>query len=241
MSKHKKEPQTHQPTAGDPADTAEPSATDRAALEQASSEPSPAAGRAERGEAIDGLQEQLNGAKAELAELKDKYLRTLAENENSRKRLRQQGEEAVARERERILREVLPIVDNLERAVQAARADGGNGQPIVEGVEMVLRAMLDFLKSQGVDQLTSVGKPFDPGFHEAVDQVESEEHPPNTVVHEFHPAYRIGDRLLRAARVTVSKSATGSGGDKKHETAGGPGQNGGENGSANGGPEVETK
>jgi molecular chaperone GrpE len=153
---------------------------------------------------IEKLQAQIADKDKELAELKDRYLRSLAENENARKRIRQQSDETVRLQRENLLRELLPVVDNLERAVDAARG-GGNGKPIVEGVEMVLRSLLDFLKKHEVTQLISVGQPFDPQRHEAVDQIESSRHPPNTVVNEFHRGYQIGDRLLRPARVAVAK------------------------------------
>ena len=161
---------------------------------------------------IDKLQAQIADKDQELTEIKDRYLRSLAENENARKRIRQQSEEMVRLQRENLLRELLPVVDNLERAVDAAR-DGGNGKPILEGVEMVLRNMLDFLKTHGVIQLASVGQPFDPQRHEAVNQIESSDHPPNTVVNEFHRGYQIGDRLLRPARVAVAKGARESPGD----------------------------
>jgi molecular chaperone GrpE len=140
----------------------------------------------------------------EATEFKDKYLRALAESENQRKRIRQQAEESARIQREALLRDLLSIIDNLERAVAAAR-DGGNGKPIVEGVEMVLRSMIDFLRSHGVTQLNAVGQPFDPLLHEAIDQVESSEHQPNTVVDEFVRGYQIGERLLRPARVAVSR------------------------------------
>jgi molecular chaperone GrpE len=159
---------------------------------------------------IEKLQAQITDKDKELAELKDRYLRSLAESENARKRIRQKSEETVRLQRENMLRELLPVVDNLERAVEAAR-DGGNGEPIVEGVEMVLRSLLDFLKTHEVTQLTSIGQPFDPQRHEAIDQIESSQHPPNTVVNEFHRGYQIGDRLLRPARVAVAKGAHGGG------------------------------
>jgi len=157
---------------------------------------------------VDRLQEQIAEKDKELAELKDKYLRVLADAENARKRIRQQSEESVRVQRENFLRDLLPIVDNLERAVEAARG-GGEGQPIVEGVEMVLRSLLDFLRSHGVTQVSAVGQQFDPQFHEAVDQVHSAAHPPNTVVSEFHRGYVIGDRTLRPARVAVANSGGG--------------------------------
>ena len=157
---------------------------------------------------VNGLKEQLASKDKEIAELKDKYLRALAETENVRKRIRQQGEETARLQRERLLRDLLPITDNLERAVDAARG-GGNGKPIVEGVEMVLRSLLDYLRSNNVTPRESIGQPFDPQFHEAVDHVASNEHPPNTVISEFHRGYQVGDRVLRPARVAVAKSPSG--------------------------------
>jgi molecular chaperone GrpE len=171
------------------------------------------------------LQAQIAAKDKELSEIKDRYLRALADNENARKRIRQQSEESIRIQRENFLRDLLPIVDNLERAVEAARG-GGNGKPIVEGVEMVLRTILDFLKTHGVTQISAVGELFDPQRHEAVDQIESDQHPPNTVVNEFHRGYQIGERLLRPARVAVAKS--------------GPERDGGGEGNGNGSGEVET-
>jgi molecular chaperone GrpE len=151
------------------------------------------------------LLEQISLKDKEIAELKDKYLRGLAEADNVRKRMRQQSEESVRLQRESLLRDLLPITDNLERAVDAARG-GGNGKPIVEGVEMVLRSLLDFLRNQGVAPRESIGQPFDPQFHEAVDHVESTDYPPNTVINEFHRGYQVGERMLRPARVSVAKA-----------------------------------
>jgi molecular chaperone GrpE len=173
---------------------------------------------------VASLQQQVTDKDQELAELKDKYLRVLADAENARKRIRLQSEESVRVQRENFLRDLLPIVDNLERAVEAARGGGGGAdQPIVEGVEMVLRSLLDFLRSNGVTQVSAVGQQFDPQLHEAVDHVHSLEHPPNTVVSEFHRGYLIGDRTLRPARVSVA-----SHGGPKH------GNNSGDGGLENG-------
>lgn len=170
-------------------------------------------------EALASLEEKqraLEQSEKEAAEYKDKYLRSLAETENVRKRIRQQAEENGRIQREGLLRDLLGIIDNLERAVAAAR-EGGDCQPIVQGVEMVLRSMTDFLRSHGVTQRSAVGEPFDPLLHEAVESVESSKHEPNTVVDEFVRGYYIGDRLLRPARVAVSRlpgpaRAQGSGG-----------------------------
>jgi molecular chaperone GrpE len=173
------------------------------------------------------LREQLANKDKEIAELKDRYLRALADTDNIRKRMRQQSEDAIRLQRENLLRDLLPITDNLERAVEAARG-GGNGKPIVEGVEMVLRSLLDFLRRNGVSPRESVGRPFDPQFHEAVDHVESGEHPPNTVISEFHRGYQVGERVLRPARVAVAKapsSASPSDGPPRKDSDGGGGEN----------------
>jgi len=159
--------------------------------------------------------DQLADKEKEIAELKDKYLRALADTDNIRKRMRQQSEDTVRLQRENLLRDLLPITDNLERAVEAARG-GGNGKPIVEGVEMVLRSLLDFLRTNGVIPRESVGRPFDPQFHEAVDHVESGEHPPNTVISEFHRGYQVGERVLRPARVAVAKAPSRDGPSRKN-------------------------
>ena len=153
---------------------------------------------------LDSLRTQLAEKDKEIAELKDKYLRTLADSENVRKRVRQQSEESIRIQREAILRDILPIIDNLERALEAARK-GSDVKVVVDGVEMTVKALIDFLRAQGVTPLDSVGHTFDPNRHEAADHVESEIHPANTVVDEFHRGYLIGDRTLRPARVTVAK------------------------------------
>ena len=165
-------------------------------------------GSAEAAHGAAGEVERLTAALAEkekeISELKDKYLRVLADSENARKRIRQQSEDSIRIQRENFLRDLLPVADNLERAAEAARA-AGDSQSIAAGIEMVLRAMLDFMKGHGVTQINAVGQPFDPQLHEAVDQKPTEAHPPNTVVSEHHRGYQIGERMLRPARVTVAR------------------------------------
>src|ERR1700693_1371716 len=156
---------------------------------------------------------QLAAKDKEIAELKNKYLRTLADSENARKRIRQQSEDSVRIQREAILRDLLPIIDSLERALAAARS-GTDPKTIVDGVEMTVRALHDFLRAQGVTPVQSVGQPFDPNRHEAVDHVASQAHPPNTVVDEFHRGYLIGERVLRPARVSVAKGSDSDSGKR---------------------------
>src|SRR5271167_971972 len=167
-------------------------------------DPTDAGTEAEQVGDAEALRAQIAEKDKEIAELKDKYLRTLADSENARKRIRQQSEESVRIQREAILRDLLPIIDNLERALAASR-EGTDAKTIVDGVEMTVRALIDFLRAQGVTPVQSVGQAFDPNRHEAVDHVASEAHPPNTVVDEFHRGYLIGDRVLRPARVSVAK------------------------------------
>jgi len=167
-------------------------------------DPTDAGTEAEQGGDAEALRAQIAEKDKEIAELKDKYLRALADSENARKRIRQQSEESVRIQRESILRDLLPIIDNLERALTAARS-GTDTKTIVDGVEMTVRALIDFLRAQGVTPLQSVGQTFDPNRHEAVDHVASEAHPANTVVDEFHRGYLIGERVLRPARVSVAK------------------------------------
>ncbi|HYK65974.1 MAG TPA: nucleotide exchange factor GrpE [Patescibacteria group bacterium] len=178
----------------------------------------PAGGEAahsEGGGEGDALRAQLAEKDKEIAELKDKYLRTLADSENARKRIRQQSEESVRIQREAILRDVLPIIDNLERALDAART-GAPVKAVVDGVEMTVKALIDFLRAQGVTPIQSVGQAFDPTRHEAADHVESEVHPPNTVVDEFHRGYLIGERTLRPARVSVAKGTSADSGKRSN-------------------------
>lgn len=178
--------------------------------------PEDVAGAERAGGDLEELQAALEAKDKELAELKDKYLRALADFENGRKRLRQQSEESAKLQKESVLRDVLPIVDNLERALDAARGNT-DAKTIIQGVEMVVRSLLDFLRIHGVTQVKAVGQSFDPNLHEAVDHVESDAHAPNTVVAEFHRGYQIGDRTLRPARVSVAKSKSSASSDGGQE------------------------
>lgn len=223
MSKHKDEKHRHHESATEWSlghDEHKPAADGPAEAAERPIELNPDDLAASQSSETAGLSEQLAAKDKEIAELKDKYLRALADTDNIRKRMRQQSEETVRLQRENLLRDLLPITDNLERAVEAARG-GGNGKPIVEGVEMVLRSLLDFLRTNGVIPRESVGRPFDPQFHEAVDHVESVEHPPNTVISEFHRGYQVGERVLRPARVSVAKAPGRDGPSRKGGEKGG--------------------
>jgi len=149
------------------------------------------------------LRQELDAKCEEVKVNYDRFVRQVAELENFKKRATREKDEAVRFANESLVRDLLPVIDNLERAVAHAQG-GGNGKPLVEGVEMVLKGILDVLAKHGVAQISSVGLPFDPEKHEAMAQVESENHAPNTVIEEHHKGYLLKDRLLRPALVTVA-------------------------------------
>ena len=141
---------------------------------------------------------------AERDKLKDQLLRTLADFDNYRKRSRRDEQESARRGREDLLRELLPVFDNLERASLYAKT-GGDAKAIADGVGMVLRLFEDTLTRVGGKRLKSVGQPFDPNVHEAIQQVDSAEHAAGLVAQELVAGYQLGERLLRPAMVAVSK------------------------------------
>lgn len=150
------------------------------------------------------LRQQLELKEREAKENYDRFLRQVAELENFKKRVARDKAEAIQYANESLVRDLLPILDNLERAVEHAKG-GGNGKPLVEGVEMVLKGFLDVLNKHGVTQISALGEKFNPDRHEAVAQVASEDHEPNTVVEEHHKGYYLLDRLLRPSLVSVAK------------------------------------
>jgi molecular chaperone GrpE len=156
------------------------------------------------------LRADLEAKEKETNENHDRYLRQLAELENFRKRANREKDEAIRFANEALVKDLLPVVDNLERAVAHAK-DGGNGKPLVEGVEMVLRGFFDILAKHGVVPIAAVGQRFDPEKHEAMTQIESGTYAPNTVVEEYHKGYLLRDRLLRPALVSVAKPSKSQG------------------------------
>lgn len=153
---------------------------------------------------IAALEEELAAAREEVRQAQDRFVRERADSENLRKRSARERADAVKFGTESLVRDLLPVVDNLERAVQAAQG-GGNGKPLVDGVSLVLKSLADTLERHGVTRVPAHGAQFDPNHHEAVAHVESLEHEPNAVIEEHQPGYRLHDRLLRPALVTVSK------------------------------------
>jgi molecular chaperone GrpE len=145
----------------------------------------------------------LAAAQAEAAKYKDQLLRAAAELDNVRKRGRREAEDARRAGREEILRDLLPVFDNLERAMTSAQK-AEDVKAVAEGLGMVSRQFLDTLVRVGITRVPGVGSPFDPSMHEAIQQVVSAEHAAGTILAEVQPGYMQGDRLVRAAMVVVS-------------------------------------
>lgn len=150
------------------------------------------------------LRTQFQEKEAEAKANYDLFLRERADLENFKRRMQRDKAEALRFANEPLVRDLLPILDNLERAVSHAQG-GGNSQSLVEGVSLVLRSFLDMVEKHGVSRVSAKGQSFDPTKHEAMAQVESTEVEPNTVVDEYAPAYLLHDRLLRPALVVVAK------------------------------------
>lgn len=152
------------------------------------------------------LADQLTASRAEAQKNWDLYLRERADLENFRKRAQRDKEELGKFANEGILKELVPAVDSLERALEHARQDGAGGETLLKGVELTLAQFQKVLEKFGVVAIKSLGEPFDPARHEAMGQLESADQPANTVVQEYQKGYLLNDRLLRPALVMVAKA-----------------------------------
>ncbi len=163
-------------------------------------QPSPIDGSAPGATPSDPLSE----ARAEAARLKEAWMRTAADFDNFRKRSRRELEDARKGGREELLKELLPVFDNLERGIQSAQ-QATDVKAVTDGLGMILKQFETTLGRIGIAKVGTVGKSFDPGVHEAIQQVETSEHPAGTIVAEVQPGYVAGERLIRAAMVVVAK------------------------------------
>jgi molecular chaperone GrpE len=158
-----------------------------------------------------GPVDPLAHAQSEAARFKDQWLRTAADYDNFRKRTRRELDEARRSGREDLLRAVLPVFDNVERAIQSASRTN-DVKAMADGLQMVQRQFIEALGREDIKRVPTVGLAFDPSIHEAIQQVETSEHAPGTVIAEVQPGYVLGDRLVRAAMVVVAKAKAGEGG-----------------------------
>ena len=213
------------PPSNDPSDPSGPQSSPEEPVEIETDEgqgAGPAVGTA----AVAAPADPLAAAQARLAELEkekkdtyDRLLRTAADFENYKKRSRREAGEADERGRVAVLKELLPAIDNLERAVAH---EGGSSGAVVEGVRLVLRQIHSILERFDVRPFDSAGKVFDPALHEAVSQLETSETPAGTIVSEFQKGYTIGPKLLRPAMVVVAKPRSSESADAESAVAGGP-------------------
>ena len=143
---------------------------------------------------------------AELEDLNGKWLRALADLENYKRRTERERRFWTASAKEEVLLSLLDVVDDLERALSSepdAGADGDVG--FRDGIELIVQRLAEILRGHGVRPIDALGEEFDPTVHEAVAQVESNDHAADAVVEEMRKGYMIGDKLLRPARVVVAK------------------------------------
>ena len=152
---------------------------------------------------------QLTQQAEEAAASKDRYLRALADLENSKKRMERDREEFIRFAAERLIRSLLPILDSFEQELKAL--DAGTPAATRTGLELMLRQLRDALQREGVKRIEAAGQPFDHHCHEAIQQVERPDVPDNTIVEEVQAGYTLHGRLIRTSLVKVAKGAPPAG------------------------------
>lgn len=152
---------------------------------------------------------EIAALKEEKAKLEDRLVRLQADFDNHRKRTLREKQEALSYGHESVVKDLLAVVDNLERAIEHASASSGaDFEGMLQGVELVRRELLGVLAKHGVDSIEAEGEVFDPNLHEALAQMEDEKVPAGRVARVLQKGYRLRDRLLRPARVLVSKGSS---------------------------------
>lgn len=151
------------------------------------------------------LIEKLETVRDEASRNFDAYLRTVAELENTRKRHLRDREEMRKFSNEALVKNLLAVVDNMERAMVHSAGEIDSVECVAEGIELTLKGLMDILSKEGLAQVSALGKPFDPNFHEAVSETEDLSVDAGTVVHELQRGYLLNGRLIRPAKVVVSR------------------------------------
>lgn len=154
---------------------------------------------------LTALQNKVEAMREEAGKNWDLYLRERADLENARKRHQREKEDAIRFANDRLLKEMVPVLDNLERAIEHAAQEETDNQGLLEGVNMTINQFRKALEDFGVKAIKAIGTDFDPNLHQAMGQLESDQ-PPNTVVTEFQKGYLLHDRLLRPSLVMVAKA-----------------------------------
>jgi len=184
--------------------------TDSPPEDVAEETPAEAAAEAMPEEPEKDLEQKLEEAEAGAKSAHDRFLRVSAEFENFKKRTRREVDDFRKYANEALIKELLNVVDNLERAMESS-IEAKENNPLLEGVDLTLKEILKIFEKFNVKPIEALEKEFDPAVHQAVLQEPSEAHPDNTVIREFQKGYTIHDRLLRPAMVVVSKAAEGPG------------------------------
>ena len=166
------------------------------------------------------LMQEIVVAKEEAGKNWDLYLRERADLENARKRHQRDREEAIRFANDRLLKEMIPVLDNLERAVGHAEQGDDDNQGLLEGVNMTINQFRKVLEDFGVKPINALGEDFDPNLHQAMGHVETTDQAPNTVTSEFQKGYLLNDRLLRPSLVMVARAPNGATEDQDAEATG---------------------
>jgi molecular chaperone GrpE len=149
---------------------------------------------------------ELKAVQEEARETYDRLLRLSAEFDNYKKRTSREMRDVVRYANEKILKELLLVVDNLERAIDSANQDNASEDSLIQGIDLTLNEVLKILKRYDVQPVKALGESFDPAFHQAMMQQEVDDTPANMVIQEMQKGYIMHDRLLRPAMVVVSKA-----------------------------------
>ncbi len=166
----------------------------------------PEAEEKDRTPADDDPEARAAAAEKKCDEYYDRLLRATAEFDNYKKRTTREMRDVVRYANEKLFKDIITVVDNLERAISSAGQDGSEDDPLLQGVRLTLSEVEKILERHKVEPIKALGEPFDPNFHQAMMQEESGDHPPNTVINEMQKGYKLHDRLLRPAMVVVSKA-----------------------------------
>ena len=162
------------------------------------------------------LEAELAAAREDAERYRERWVRERADLENLKKRAERERSEAIRFGTERLVSDLLGVVDDLERAIRASE-EGAGGGALLDGVRLVVKSLLDVLARHGVTRVEAQGRTFDPAHHEAVAHVESDAHDAGTVIEEHRGGFRLNDRLLRPALVSVSKGPPADGELAKRE------------------------
>ncbi len=202
---------------GEHPDTIEELATTKPADEAAAAESDKGSAPADESSDAEGLQAQLDSVQEKLVGAQEDALRAAAEMQNVRKRAERDVENAHRYGQEKLISSLLPVLDNLDRAIEAGAKTEAGGEAvdgaesdtlkaIIEGLELTRKSAFDVLKQFSVDVLEPYGEPFDPQMHEAITMVPSETAEPNSVIDVLQKGYSLNGRLVRAAMVVVAKA-----------------------------------